>query len=221
MAGDAADRTIIGFSPDARFFAFTEHGIQDGSGFPYATGYVIDSSTDTWLKGTPIRVTLESEAETVDTAVSQLMERFGPVADEYSINVEPEILAHNPISQFTGDAHETRFVRRLILPVEERHTYRVILEERPLEAKNCPADMGDPYMGMTLKLTSPSGEEITLVEDTEIPASRRCPLGYRISEVLAAPGSDVLAILVDVMSLGFEGPDRRFMAVTARLPEAE
>ena len=60
-AGDYADRTIIGFSPDGAYFAFEEYGVQDGSGFPYANIYVVDTATDSWVAGTPIRVMVQDE----------------------------------------------------------------------------------------------------------------------------------------------------------------
>ena len=55
-AGDYADRTILGFSPDGGVFAFEEFGVGDGSGFPYATVYLIDTERDEWVPGTPVRV---------------------------------------------------------------------------------------------------------------------------------------------------------------------
>jgi predicted secreted protein len=60
-AGDAATRDIIGFSPDGRYFAFEQHGIQDGSGFPYAEIFVIDAAEDRWVPGTPIRKRADDE----------------------------------------------------------------------------------------------------------------------------------------------------------------
>ena len=64
-AGDFADREIFGFSPDGGTFAFEEFGVQDGSGFPYATIYVIDTAKDAWVSGTPIRVRIDDETVTV------------------------------------------------------------------------------------------------------------------------------------------------------------
>ncbi len=217
-AGDAADRTIIGFSPDGRYFAFAEHGVQDGSGFPYANGYVIDTSNDSWIAGTPVRVMLESEDEGADAAIEKMMQRLAPIVEGHAITTTPEIVVRNPITQVTDDAHASRFVRRALLPADG-YAYTLNLEEKPIEATDCPADLAGPYMGMSLTLITPSGTEITLADDASIPASRRCPLGYRISEVMFAPGTNVMAVLLDVMSLGFEGPDRRFMAITASIPE--
>ena len=45
IAGDTAELNILGFSGDSSIFAFEEYGVQDGSGFPYSTIYVIDTSS--------------------------------------------------------------------------------------------------------------------------------------------------------------------------------
>ena len=44
-AGDVAELEILGFSDDGGVFAFEEYGVQDGSGFPYANRYYIDTAT--------------------------------------------------------------------------------------------------------------------------------------------------------------------------------
>lgn len=54
-AGDYAAFQPIGFSSDGYVFAFEEYGVQDGSGFPYSTIYVIDTRNDTFLPGAPVR----------------------------------------------------------------------------------------------------------------------------------------------------------------------
>ena len=54
QAGDFADRALLGFSPDGRYFALEEYGIQDGSGYPYSNIFLIDTTTDEWVTGTPI-----------------------------------------------------------------------------------------------------------------------------------------------------------------------
>lgn len=56
-----------------------------------------------------------------------------------------------------------------------------------------------------------------LHEDKAVPGSRNCPTTYSLSESYkyAPPGKPaVLAVLVQRFSQGFEGRDRRFIAVT-------
>ena len=99
--------------------------------------------------------------------------------------------------------------------------YDLALSEFELPADNCP-DMGQPFHGFRLTLTTAAGGTHTLAEDTQIPSSRHCPLGYAISDVLTFypdGGEPVLAVILDMYTVGFEGPDRRFLAVTAPLPQ--
>lgn len=52
--------------------------------------------------------------------------------------------------------------------------------------------------------------------DTNLPNSRGCPLDYSISDVHyfeAVNGDTVFMTFVNVMTYGFEGPDRRFMVI--------
>ena len=70
LAADAADRAIIGFSGDGRFFAFEEFGIQDGSGFPYANIYVIDLEKDRWVEGSPEHIEVRLRSSTTPQALA-------------------------------------------------------------------------------------------------------------------------------------------------------
>ena len=70
--------------------------------------------------------------------------------------------------------------------------------------------------GFRLVLANPAGERRAIHDDTALPASRGCPQDYAISDVVTyfPEGRDpVMVVLVHVISQGFEGPDRRFLAV--------
>jgi predicted secreted protein len=218
-AVDYAERLVLGFSPDGRYFAFAEYGVQDGSGFPYANAYVIDSSDDSWVKGTPARVLLQDEDRTEFAALGEALAKIDGIVDTYDIQRVPEVVAHNPLTQVNSDPYEVRFLRQMMNTPTDDYIYTLRLSERVLpKPAACPDDLGD-FQGMTLTLTEPNGTERTLVDDTQIPSSRNCPYGYRISEVMFSPDAPVMAVLIDVRSLGFEGWDRRFLAVTATVPE--
>ena len=74
-AGDLARPEVIGFSADGRYVALEEYGAQDGSGFPFASIFVIDVAANDWVGGSPVRVTLDyddlPDLETIDDGISR------------------------------------------------------------------------------------------------------------------------------------------------------
>ncbi len=50
-ASDVSQFAPIGFSEDGKIFAFEEFGVQDGSGFPYSSIFVIDLVRDAFVDG--------------------------------------------------------------------------------------------------------------------------------------------------------------------------
>lgn len=213
MAGDYAERNVIGFSPDGAYFAFVEYGVQDGSGFPYANAYVIATATDSWAKDTPVRVRIDDETASVATAYAEAINGIRPVIEQFAIATPAIVLASSPLTEVTDDPHQATFLLRMPVPPDTSQAFALNLTETTLPAADCP-DMGEPFKGFTLDLRLPDGSTRRLNEDKGIPSSRRCPVSYRISEVLTDPSRSVLAVLIDVMAVGFEGPDRRFLAVT-------
>ena len=219
LAGDYAELEALGFSPDGRTFAFEEYGIQDGSGFPYSNIYVIDTLNDSWVSGTPIRVLTQSEAPLKPTR-DQARNQARPILQARQVGEPGNHVASNPPTEMSADPHRVLFLPRMLSPPGGT-AYDLSLTEISLPASNCP-DVGDAYRGFRLTLTSASTPTQTLANDTSIPSSRHCPLGYGISDVFTyypAGGQPVLAIIVNMYTYGFEGPDRRFLAVTGALPQ--
>ncbi|MEM6995419.1 MAG: DUF2259 domain-containing protein, partial [Myxococcota bacterium] len=61
---------------------------QDGSGFPYSNIYLIDTATDSWVDGTPIRVLTEGDAPPLAETRSQAADRFRPFLIEHRIGAD-------------------------------------------------------------------------------------------------------------------------------------
>ncbi|MCW5715357.1 MAG: DUF2259 domain-containing protein [Bauldia sp.] len=218
-AGDYADREFIGFSPDGRYFAFEEYGIQDGSGFPYSNIYLIDTSTDSWVTGTPVRVRLDDESATLEAARAQARAGAATALASRGVGLPGRLLVSNPLTEVV-DRHFAEFFTLVFVP-PQTDTNIVTIDEYTLPVKSCPADFGQT-MGFDLMLQTVDGAERRLHHDNAIPASRGCPLAYGISDVVAfdTPGGEVvLIILVNVFQIGFEGPDRRFIAIATSIPQ--
>ena len=221
LAADAAERAFIGFSADGRYFAFEQFGVQDGSGFPYSDIFVIDAEADAWHPGTPVRVMLQDDGANVAAARRKAAEQARPVVAALKIEEPGIILASQSSYQSGSDPHRLAF-RNSYVPGdsgESDEETTVALEEIVLPGPpKCPA--GDlPYVGFAVSVKPIGTQEFTSVHrDADIPASRVCPLRYSLSDVIGfrptIDGPIRLLALVSVFSYGFEGLDRRFVAVT-------
>jgi predicted secreted protein len=218
LAGDYADRAILGFSEDGAYFAFDEYGVQDGSGFPYANVYVIDVAKDSWVEGTPIRVTIEDDGAMLTTARSDAMKKARPILDRLNIIARGSHVVDNPATELSADPYAVRFRTNQWFNMVER-PWSLKLTRIPMpDSKGC--ENFDDVAGFRLDLTDPDGGTHVLNEDKSLPASRTCARDYRISDVVVLPsdsgGEGSMAVILSLIRQGFEGPDRRFLAVTTR-----
>lgn len=217
-AGDFAEREILGFNQDGTRFGFIEYGRQDGSGFPYANIYVIDTATDTWTDGSPFRVMLEDETATVGQARQQATEA---AAGSILQLTEPgTIVASNrPLEIVAEPMRIVAQPRFFQVSSPDLVEYRISTE--PLLGPDYCQGFGQTR-GFTLSQMFEQAGEATRIlhEDTALPESRGCPLGYRFADLITyfpEGGEPVIAILILMERVGFEGPDGRFLAVTAPL----
>lgn len=219
-AGDYASRAPLGFSPDGRHFAFEQYGVQDGSGFPYAEIFIIDSQTDSWVPGTPVRKRLDDETATVAQAREAAMQEAQPILTQFAIGEPGDHLASSPRAELSADRQRVvvNAAHRFVPPSEQPVTF--VLEEKPLASAECGNFTDQSVQGFTLTMQRGGEPPVTLHDDAALPSSRGCALGYGIADVFAheAGGQTTYAVLLHVSMLGFEGPDSRFLAVTRRLP---
>jgi predicted secreted protein len=224
FAADAAEREVLGFSPDGRYFAFEQFGIQDGSGFPYSEIVLIDLEADKWVEGTPIRVRLEDESQSLQKARRQARDQAEPHLAKMAIENNALILASNSVYQempnpraMTFRTFYTTFGHLEPIDPANENAIGILLDEFVLPTpEGCP--IGDtPMAGFALKARRGSEAYVELHRDTTIPPSRGCPLRYSLSDAVALSTADgntqKLVMLVNVFSFGFEGADRRFIAV--------
>ncbi|HTN63206.1 MAG TPA: DUF2259 domain-containing protein [Devosia sp.] len=224
LAGDRAGIGFIGYSPDGRYFAFDEFGIQDGSGFAYANLYVMDATTDQWVKGTPVRVRHEDEASTIIDVRAEARDTAQETLDRLAIAEPVDILALNGDGAVAeADMQTLRFGKPgygLAMP-EQNYELRLATVTAKLEQKGCAEWSESDITGFALNLTT-NGQTKEVYRDQTVPKSRGCPQGYRLYGVVApfdsfaTFGPDLvpgMVAIVSVYSTGFEGPDRRFIAV--------
>ena len=220
-AGDTANVNVLGFSPDGRVFAFEEYGVQDGSGFPYAHRFYIDTSTDKFVSGTPIRVLLEDEGQDVQAARAQARARGEKLFKDALLDrFRGNLAAFNAITEDSADPHRIAANPRPVYPpVDPMLEFR--LDEFGMAPPERCEGLGDVSGFSLIRIDSrPNGRTKLIHQDTALPLSRGCPNGYRLGGVqtfFPQTGDPVYAVLISIRRYGFEGPDYRWIAATGRL----
>lgn len=214
-AGDTASLNVLGYSPDGKVFAFEEYGVSDGAGFPYSNIYFIDIAANEFLPGTPIQVHVEEEgalAKARDLARS----KAAALSAKYQLAENPGVIvAYNPPSEIDSDPYKLRFYPYVSAPPHS-YTNTLVLRVKDFPISTDCAGFADSYNGFTLKLTEYQGQVMDKVihDDQSVPKSRLCPNDYRIGAVISSEFNEVpLIAMILVGSYGFEGNDRRWIAL--------
>lgn len=219
-AGDVADLEILGFSRDGGVFAFEEFGVQDGSGFPYANRYYIDTNDDSFLKGTPIRVRLDDENATLEAARLEVRQKGETIVKQAELTANKGITAgFNPVTELSADPHRMAVNPRPIFSAVDRPLEFRLDEIGMNNTEGCESQ-GEINGFRLLRIEAQDGGATKLLhEDKAIPKSRGCPNGYRIGAVqtFSMVSLSAYAVLITVRQYGFEGPNFRWIAVTGRL----
>lgn len=220
LAGDMAQIDILGFTADGGIFAFEEYGVQDGSGFPYAHRFYIDTSTDRFVSGSPVRVRLEDENASLQAARAEARRKGERIVRDREL--DPGFAAGvNAIGEMNADAVRMVVNPRPVFPmIDEPLEFR--LDPIPMPQIVRCAGFGEVYGFRALRIRARDGAPTeTLHEDRDkIPLSRGCPTGYGVVAVQTAypdAGEPVFALVVSVARTGFEGPDHRYLAITGRI----
>lgn len=221
FAADIAHRDLLGFSPDGQFFAFEQYAVQDGSGFAQSEIFVLDLDQDAWVDGAPFAYRSNDETESILSARQQAHSLAQSSLDNREIVWPAFTLASNPMGSFGQNPYQLDFG----VPIHtDAPNAPGIRQQLTLHLLAVPTGADCSYIdgtakGYALIWTDDNGVSRDLHRDTQVPTSRGCPTDYRISEVVQ-PFDDFdpshAVALISTFSLGFEGYDRRFIAVPLR-----
>ncbi len=217
-AADSALYDVIGYSEDGNYFAFEEFGIQDGSGFPYSNIYVIDLGLDKWVIGTPVSVIGDDATRTLAEIRKQAQKNAQSFIDNLGIHVPAQLLAANGDGALETDGLGLDFgLPGFGAAVNGRFGLQLDIFKVEGGAP-CMEWFGTAPMGYALKLkTNDQSQDVH--RDQGLPRSRGCPETYRITAVyrpFQGVGVGRMVALLSVYVHGFEGLDRRFIAVPLR-----
>ena len=198
-AGDASEYRFLGFSDDLKYCAFEISGVYDGSGFPYTTVYLVIVDSNDYAAG-PIEATGEN-GETPEEVRSSAEESAAMRLKALRIDGSNIGIG----SEISGD-----------------HVLAATLqgEKAPYELRLVERDVGnDPDTDQAQKMFEldvvNDGRSQVLQKDSSLPRGRKGAYQYGIRA--AYVNGDKVAVFVEFLRAGFEGPDTRQMIVTGAL----
>jgi predicted secreted protein len=215
-AKDQALIDFIGYSRDFRYFAFEEYGIRDGSGSAFSTIYVIDLAADSWAPGSPFRAEGHEDDKTLAEIRHEALNTAAAAMRDLQIDTPAQIAALSG-DGVPGPATEIRFG----FPgsgdsgsTAGAYTLRLETFRMP-QTPACTEALGTAGMGFALSIAT-EGSTREFHRDTVLPQSRNCPTGYGLYAVVFPYGDGEIERAVAIVQsypVGWEGADRRFLAV--------
>ncbi len=229
FAGDYAQLDFIGFSIDGKYLAFEEYGTHDGSGFPYSNFYFVDVEKNAYA-ASPIKKTI-GEGPIDESKISGEEVIRGKAKKAATANLKKfKIVARN-----TGNLVVARLLTDIgadkLSPGDEKkdqtlgftdyvygnvyeNLFELTLKTFEVKIKECDYNY-EPVLKFELLLNGRNFDSPKILQsDMSLPTSRNCPLTYSIQNVYLF--GNKIAVFMNVYSMGFEGPDMRYLVVTGK-----
>jgi predicted secreted protein len=233
-AGDAAARRVIGFSPDGAYFAFEQYTMLYDDDAAFSEFVVVDTRTDRFAAGTPIRVFIRGDDGLDETKARAAAEKKAtPLLEKFKISQAGTRIEGRPsmgldeIGIYQMDPQP--LAKSLDIALPDGRAARLSVTERPLKMAVCAGYGGRATAGkamghgLTLTLDVAGSPPLTLQQDKALPKARECAEAYGIAEAYWHKAPDGTLTLVALIEYAdnkdyHAGPNRRFMAVTKRIP---
>lgn len=214
-AGDTAQFSALGYSADGQFFAFEQFGIQDGSGFPYSEIFIIDLDSDSFAAGSPFKARIDDETAALADVRAQAFAQAEGALEKIEISrpALPIALRGDGVLDDGGLTMSYGIPSYGLARTEGEYGLEIDIFKAP-SPRDCEYFEGNP-MAFAMRRTT-DGATAEIYRDLRVPASRGCVITYKFYGIFnpfeAYDDASSVAVL-SVWSHGFEGPDRRFMAV--------
>ena len=225
FAGDYANLNFIGFSTDGKYLAFEEYGVTDGLGAPYSNYYFINVEKNSYAAPPVLKTVKEPINEnamptvnairlTAKKAAAANLKKFKIVQGNTGKIVVARLMTDLNVGSI-GQNNESN--DQVIEFTDYRdssyyeHEYALLSKTSETVTKHCENFSDAPLkLDLTLKNKKTETEKI-LQSDKTVPESRGCPLSYSIQNVYVYENK--IAVFINIFTMGFEGPDMRFMTV--------
>jgi len=207
LAANALPVEVVGFSPDDRYVAFIEHGVAEGSGFPWARLRVIDVARNADATA-PVEVQLDSgkETDTEDAAVKRA--RAAAESARGKLRVASWVPARTVQAEENGELTKPSGA-----PIGT-----VQIEERVAKGKS---SCEEPFRPLMLRLALyflGDDKPARLAEEKKPPKDRACATSCTLAGVFAHGKAALMLARCGVQ--GSEGPATKFSAYAGTLPYA-
>jgi predicted secreted protein len=230
-----AEVEFLGFSEDGTHAAMLEHWFNDGSGAPSARLIVASTQTGdpVWSEELvwPESLVVVAEgpvpflAEDLNPAGDSLLVRASGLLDSLGIGWGRPVvhcLSH-PMTDRGVDPDRAVFVQWVMSPTHMTREMTLELIENQCELENPPVwlSMFDPPVLLTVTVTGADGEALFCASDMDrqqnidVYARQRFVSDYRIRDIYLMGLS--IAVVLDAVEPGFEGPDGMHRLVTGTL----
>lgn len=233
LAGDAAARKVLGFSPDGPTFAFEQYTTLYDSTENIVEIQVIDTRTDSFVKGSPFSLrTKDDDERELDAVRAELLKKVTPTLSRLKVGQSGKHVPGKPSIDLDEigiyQLAKEPLAKTLAFTLPDDRKANLAITETALGKASCygaggRGTFGDVIVqGLTLTLTLDDGVSTVLQTDKRLPKSRRCVTDYGIAEAWLHQGTDgsrTLAVLIETVDAHefHAGPNRRFMAVAKRL----
>jgi predicted secreted protein len=217
FAGDRALFDAVGYSADGQYFAFEEYGVHDGSGGAYSHLYVVDLGSDAFVKGAPFSADSDDDGgPSLAEQRAAARKKAAPVLAQLKIDGPAEIwaLLGDGVPKADGKTMSWSVPNCCGPGSTEDDVFTLTLSTIKLPTPEaCAGSYDGDVFGYALGLSG-LGQSAELHRDAALPKSRGCPLDYRLYAVIApVDGNGQKVAIISSYPFGFEGPDRRFLAV--------
>ncbi len=208
---DSASLRFIGFSTDGEYFAWEQYGVQDGSGFPWSTVTIQSTADGSVLH--EFSVVLEDGfkgegdpgAESMRLAHEALLCLSGGSWDRGSL------LVHHPPTDMTFGGSQVTFCTTYYSPSYYIGDYTLDLVTVEIPGTEMEEYWGFPPLSLSVVFSDNiTGLTRTVMDTSGGSGNLQWVFGYGIQDVWCI-GDSVFAAAIQCVSIGFEGPDLRYL----------
>ena len=222
VAGNLASLTTLGYSEDGRYFAFEESGEYDLIEGYYDRIFIIDTSDDSWVQGTPFVTDADQDGEDQLSLVevhNKTMDAAAPLLKELKIGIPANIdmLLPDALIKNDGKLMDVKFPSCCAGPqgYDPSLAYKLMLKTFAAKSED---ESCDESVTKGFALTDVEGDGTTFVvhkDGSTLPQTRGCAQDYKLYGVFS-PAGDATGPTVAIVSYYFyedEGLSRLFIAV--------